>query len=77
MADGWKYVSQVDNPKGSIQNPMTDDELCGKFESLAGPVLGKHRATQLVEIIRHVERVPNVGNMMKLTTPNARKGGKI
>lgn len=77
MSDGRKFVSQVDYPKGSIQNPMTDDELRSKFESLAGPVIGKHLTAQLADMVEHVELVPNVRNLMKLTAKTARKGGKI
>ena len=35
MNDGRKLTSQVDYPKGSIQNPMSDAELRAKFEHLA------------------------------------------
>jgi 2-methylcitrate dehydratase PrpD len=73
MSDGRKFVSQVDYPKGSIQNPMMDDELRGKFESLAGPVIGKRRAAQLADMVDHVELVPNVRNLMKLAAKTARK----
>lgn len=72
MADGRKFVSQVDYPKGSIQNPMTDDEFRGKFESLAGPVLGAKRAAQLADMVEKVEKVANVRALMKLTAPGAR-----
>jgi 2-methylcitrate dehydratase PrpD len=41
MKDGAKYVSQVDYPKGSIQNSMSDEELLAKFNSLVIPVLGE------------------------------------
>ena len=40
-ADAWttarKLASQVDYPKGSIQNPMNDEELRAKFDSLVHP----------------------------------------
>ncbi len=65
-ADGRRLVSQVDDPKGSLGNPMTDDDLRVKFASLAGPVLGRKRAAQLAEMVAHVERIPNVRSMMKL-----------
>src|SRR5690606_32951340 len=41
--DGIRYVSQVDYPKGSIQNAMSDAELRAKFDSLTVPVLGAAR----------------------------------
>ena len=49
MDDGAKYVSQVDYPKGSIENPMNDDEIRNKFERLAVPVIGAARAAEVRE----------------------------
>jgi len=72
-ADGRKLVSQVDDPKGSLGNPMTDEDLRAKFESLAGPVLGKKRASQLAEAVENVEQIRNIGSLMKLTAKAARK----
>jgi len=69
MNDGRRHVSQIDYPKGSIQNPMTDAELRGKFESLATPVLGEKRATALADMVEKVERCDNVRSLMKLTVP--------
>ena len=76
MSDGRKFTSQVDNPKGSIQNPMTDEELCTKFEDLSRPIIGSDRSAQLVEMIEHIERMPNIGKMMKMTAPDVRNGGR-
>ena len=44
QSDGSKFTSQVDYPKGSIQNPMSDEELRVKFKSLAAPVIGDKKA---------------------------------
>ncbi len=65
--DGRKLTSQVDYPKGSIQNPMSDDELRVKFMSLAGPVLGESRAAELADKAMNVEQIGNVADLMKLT----------
>src|SRR6185436_15692801 len=40
QSDGKKFTSQVDYPKGSIQNSMSDEELRVKFMSLTVPVIG-------------------------------------
>jgi 2-methylcitrate dehydratase PrpD len=73
MADGRKFSSQVDYPKGSIQNPMSDSELRGKFEHLAAPVLGDRRAAQLADAVRNLERCPSVRALMQLTVPAKRR----
>jgi 2-methylcitrate dehydratase PrpD len=69
MNDGRKFVSQIDYPKGSIQNPMSDTELQAKFDSLAAPVLGERRAGQLADAVWRVERAPSVRALMRLTAP--------
>jgi 2-methylcitrate dehydratase PrpD len=67
LASGETYVSQVDYPKGSIQNPMSDDELRLKFESLAVPVVGPSRAAQIADAVTRVERCGDVKDLMRLT----------
>ena len=67
MNDGSKLGSQVDYPKGSIQNPMSDAELRGKFESLAAPVLGAARAAQIADRVSDMENCASVRDLMEMT----------
>jgi len=76
MEDGAIYRSQVDYPKGSIQNPMSDDELRGKFDSLAVPVLGEARAAQVAQRVATIEECKDVGELMRLLAPGAGKGAR-
>lgn len=69
MDDGATYRSQVDYPKGSIQNPMSDDELRVKFDSLATPVLGASRTAQVAEQVANIEACDDVGALMRLLAP--------
>lgn len=69
MDDGTTYVSQVDYPKGSIQNPMTDDELRSKFDSLAAPVIGPARAAEAAEMVAEIEHCKDVRQLMQLLRP--------
>ena len=64
--DGNTFRSQVDYPKGSVQNPMSDAEMRAKFESLAGPVIGAKRATALADAVRNLEKVSDVSVLLKL-----------
>jgi 2-methylcitrate dehydratase PrpD len=73
MNDGRRFGAQVDYPKGSIQNPMSDAELRAKFDSLAAPVLGEKRASQLAEMVQRIERCPSVRALMRLTAPGGRR----
>jgi 2-methylcitrate dehydratase PrpD len=67
QSDGRKFTSQVDYPKGSIQNSMSDAELRAKFENLAGPVLGARKSTALADAAMNVEKIRNIADLMKLT----------
>jgi len=69
LKSGETFVSQIDYPKGSIENPMSDDELRIKFESLAIPIVGTARASRIVDTVMRIEQCNNVGDLMRLTTP--------
>jgi 2-methylcitrate dehydratase PrpD len=71
MEDGTQHVSQVDYPKGSIQNPMNDEELRAKFDSLVHPVLGAGRATEIAAMVQGIEDVAVIGQLMQLTSKPA------
>ena len=67
MNDGRQFVSQIDYPKGSIQNSMSEAELRIKFDTLASPVIGETHAAQLAEMVADIEQVSDIGKLMRLT----------
>lgn len=69
MEDGTKYESQVDYPKGSIQNSMSDDELRAKFDSLTIPVIGTERSAQAAQIIANIEDCNDLSALIALLSP--------
>ena len=71
-----RFVSQIDYPKGSIQNSMSDAELRTKFDTLATPVIGEAHAAQLAELIAGVEQVSDIGKLMRLTAKPKRTARK-
>lgn len=56
-ADGRSFEKEVRLPRGDPRNPMTDEELRGKFLSLAGPVLGQAHAADICTEIWNLEEV--------------------
>ena len=66
QTDGKTFMSQIDYPKGSIQNPMSDAELLAKFTSLASPVIGAPRAKLLATAVMQIEETKNVSTVLKL-----------
>jgi len=69
MEDGTQYVSQVDYPKGSIQNAMSDAELRAKFDSLTVPVLGAARSAEAADMVADIEHCKDIGQLMRLLAP--------
>jgi len=66
MADGTKYASQVDYPKGSIENPMNETEFSNKTHMLADGLIGKEKTDSIIAKVRQIESLPQVGDLMKL-----------
>lgn len=77
LRGGRKLTSQVDYPKGSVQNPMSEGEMQSKFESLAGPVIGAKRAALLAAQVMDLEKVADVSALMKITAARLRSGAGI
>lgn len=72
LEDGRRLVSQVDHPKGSVANPLSDEELRRKFERLAAPVVGAERAARIAQTVETIERCEDVARLMRLAAPPAR-----
>jgi 2-methylcitrate dehydratase PrpD len=76
LASGERFTAQVDHPKGSIENPMSDGELKAKFENLALPVIGAARVAAIADRVMNVERLGDVGELMRLAVPASRRPAK-
>ena len=57
LKDGRVVMSEPCLPRGDPAAPLSDAEVAAKFDALAGPVLGRHRAARLAAA---VERLTNV-----------------
>lgn len=49
--DGTIYQSEVDSPKGSLENPLSGEDIENKFIKLASLVIGIEKSFQLKDII--------------------------
>jgi 2-methylcitrate dehydratase len=65
--DGRELSRQLDYPKGDPRNPLTDEEVEGKFDALAAPVLDDAARARLKEAVWSLERLDSVSGMMALT----------
>ncbi|MFH1381691.1 MAG: MmgE/PrpD family protein [Chloroflexota bacterium] len=66
MKDGTAYESQVDYPKGSLENPMTDEEHINKFRSLAAPLLSQEKIDRVIALVNKFEEVKDVSQLTEL-----------
>jgi 2-methylcitrate dehydratase PrpD len=60
LADGTQYTQHVAAVRGTVENPMTRDEVVGKARDLIAPVLGTNRASALIEAVFALETTKGV-----------------
>ena len=63
MNDGRTHHVFVEHAIGSLERPMSDDDLARKFHGLVDPVLG---ATRADELIAHSMRIASAGDLRSL-----------
>ena len=69
LKGGQIYENRVDFPLGSPERQMTFDDCAGKFLNCAShgaPSLPRGRLERAIELIRHLEQVEDVGEIMAL-----------
>jgi len=60
--------------RGTVENPMTTEEIEEKSRELMTPVLGKKRSEKLIKTIWSLERVKNMRELRPLLSLPSRKG---
>ena len=68
---GAELKSQVDHPRGSIENPMSAEEMSNKAHMLGDDVIGRAAMDELIERVRMWKTCPSVSEVMQLTVPSA------
>jgi 2-methylcitrate dehydratase PrpD len=69
LKDGKRVHVFVEHAIGSLQNPMSDAQLEGKFRGLSDPVLGQAQTTQLIAACWKVSAAANVAGLVALARP--------
>ena len=64
--DGQTHTLRVDSPPGDPENPMTDEQLQGKFQRLVRRRLQTAQADQVVEAVMGLDRAPDLSGLMDL-----------
>ena len=69
LTDGRRVHVLVEHAIGSIENPMTDALLEGKFHGLADPILGAASTGKLIEALWQLGEAKDVRGLVKLAVP--------
>jgi 2-methylcitrate dehydratase len=66
LKDGKVLTKRVDYPLGNAFNPVTDEQLEGKFNALVVPALGEEGAQKLLEEGWNLDEAKSPTKLMKL-----------
>ena len=69
LTDGRRVHVFVEHAIGSLQNPMSDTQLEGKFRSLAEQVLGAEATSRLVGVCWNTHALEDIGTLPVLAAP--------
>ncbi len=62
--DGEAFETSIDYPKGDPRNPLTDAEIEGKFDALAGPIMSGDARGKVKELVWNLEKVSTISEVM-------------
>ena len=69
LKDGRREHVFVEHAIGSLERPLTDEALAGKFHTLADPVIGPAKAARLADACRHLASAPDVKAIVAEASP--------
>ena len=65
LKDGRTLAKRVDYPLGNAFNPVSDQQLEGKFNALVVPALGEAGAKAIVDLVWKLDEAKNVDGLMQ------------
>ncbi len=68
LRDGRTIAKRVDYPRGHAGNPMTDDEVFGKFRKLAAGVVSDATADRIIQECMNFDKATAVAPLMEFQT---------
>jgi 2-methylcitrate dehydratase PrpD len=77
LTDGRRVSVRREVPKGDADDPLTVEELIGKFQRAATGVLHESNAARALELLLGIEELPNIDDLMAvLSMPEASAGNE-
>jgi hypothetical protein len=74
LTDGRTLTQDAGAVLGTIDNPMTQDQLAGKCRDLMAPVLGASQAQRLIDRALTLEQVKDIRELRPLLQRTYREG---
>jgi 2-methylcitrate dehydratase PrpD len=66
LADGMQLTEWVKDVRGTVDNPITRDEVVAKARDLIAPVLGAANCNSLIEKVLNIESVKDIRGLRPL-----------
>ena len=66
LKDGTKLTERVDDVRGTVDNPMTREEVVAKCRDLMTPLLGAEKCSKLIESVLNLEHVNKIRELRPL-----------
>jgi 2-methylcitrate dehydratase PrpD len=66
LKNGRQFETRIDFPRGSVEQPMSFDEVAAKFRSLAGYAVTQERAERIIDVIGRLEKLENIRELSAL-----------
>jgi 2-methylcitrate dehydratase len=63
---GQTYRCRVDYPRGHARNPMTDEEIVGKFKSMAVKRMNEGEIGRLIDAVFSLDKVEDIGKLSQM-----------
>jgi 2-methylcitrate dehydratase PrpD len=73
MADGKKFASFCEHPRGSFENPLTREQIEAKFRTYAKGVITDAHAEEVIATVSRLEELSSVRRLMDLLRGSAAK----
>ena len=74
LNDGRTFTKRVDAVRGTVQNPMTREEVVAKTRDLAVPVLGPGQTERLISSVINLETVTDTNSLSSVLTRRSQSG---
>jgi len=70
LKNGKAYKKRVDYAKGTINNPLTIDELKDKFSGLTNQALSGDRTDKIIKTVMKLEEIDDISRLISLLVAN-------